>query len=422
MIAKLTERFIKTITPKSTPYEIRDTEINGFILRIEPTGTLIYYLVYRITTGAKKRYKIGRHGSITVTQARDMAKQFSAKAISGQDLQEEKKKAILEKEKIKTRTLEKFIELHYAPWVLVERKTGIGTINRLNLNFSSLMKLSLEEISALLIEKWRTEQLKLGKVAATVNRDVATLKAVLSKAVSWDLLEASPLAKLKPLKTDNMIKVRYLSIEEEKRLLTILNERDKNSILSRESGNIWRSNRGYDLLPSLNGHSFFDYMTPMILTAMHTGLRQGELFSLRWDHVDFNKAIITVAGNKAKNGKTRHVPLNKEVLYVLSSWNKQCSNYELVFPSKEGNQINNVRKSWCSILKKANIINFRWHDLRHHFASRLVMAGVDLNTVRELLGHSDLKVTLRYAHLAPEHKAEAVAKLTNYIPSYKSIY
>ena len=420
MIAKLTERFIKNITPNTTPYEIRDTEINGFILRVEPSGALTYYLVYRTAIGTKKRYRLGKYGSITLTQARDLAKQFSAKAISGQDLQEEKKKASIEKEKIKTRTLEKFIELHYAPWVTVERKTGTGTIKRLNLNFSNLMKLSLEEISPLLIEKWRTEQLKSDKVATTVNRDVATLKAVLSKAVAWDWLEISPLIKLKPLKTDNMIMVRYLSTDEEKKLLKTLNERDKNSIIRRESGNLWRSNRGYDLLPSLSEHAFFDYMTPMVLIAMHTGLRQGELFSLRWDHVNLDKAMITVAGDNAKSGKTRHIPLNSEALYALRTWNKQYSNYELVFPNKEGKQIDNVRKSWASILKKSNIINFRWHDLRHHFASKLVMAGVDLNTVRELLGHSDLSVTLRYAHLAPEHKAEAVAKLVNYIPPYKN--
>ena len=98
---------------------------------------------------------------------------------------------------------------------------------------------------------------------------------------------------------------------------------------------------------------------------------------------------------------------------MLARWMDQHpgEDEDLVFPGKDGAPLTNVDSAWGSIVKAVKLQDFHWHDMRHHFASRLVMAGVDLNTVRELLGHADLKMTLRYAHLAPEHKAQAVAKL-----------
>ena len=121
--------------------------------------------------------------------------------------------------------------------------------------------------------------------------------------------------------------------------------------------------------------------------------------------------MLTIEGTYAKSGKTRHIPLNSEAVSILKSWRQQTNNVGLVFPSKNGEPFDNVKKAWTGILDEAKIKNFRWHDMRHHFASRLVMADVDLNTVRELLGHSDMFMTLRYAHLAPEYKANAVEKL-----------
>ncbi len=133
---------------------------------------------------------------------------------------------------------------------------------------------------------------------------------------------------------------------------------------------------------------------------------------LQWENIDFDRAILTVTGDIAKNGKTRHVPLNTVALQVLRDWRQQNNLDGFVFLNhKTGNVFDNVSKAWEGILTAAEIENFRWHDMRHHFASKLVMNGVDLNTVRELLGHADIKMTLRYAHLAPEHKANAVAKL-----------
>jgi integrase len=149
----------------------------------------------------------------------------------------------------------------------------------------------------------------------------------------------------------------------------------------------------------------------MVLLSINTGLRRGEIFTLRWNNVDLDRALLTIEGSYAKSGKTRHVPLNTEALNVLTLWKNQSVSKDLVFPNKDGLPFDSLKKSWGALLEMAEITNFRWHDLRHHFASKLVMASVDLNTVRELLGHADLTMTLRYAHLAPEHKANAVSKL-----------
>jgi integrase len=148
----------------------------------------------------------------------------------------------------------------------------------------------------------------------------------------------------------------------------------------------------------------------MVLLSLNTGLRQGELFGLAWDAVNLERTHLTIHGHNAKSGRTRHIPLNAEALETLKLWRGEDTE-GLVFASKDGKTFDSVRKAWGGVLQAAGIERFRWHDMRHHFASRLVMAGVDLNTVRELLGHSDITMTLRYAHLAPEHKAAAVARL-----------
>lgn len=141
---------------------------------------------------------------------------------------------------------------------------------------------------------------------------------------------------------------------------------------------------------------------------MNTGLRRGEVLKLRWSYVDFNRRILTVEGRNAKNQQTRHVSLNEEAINTLRHWREQSGPGAHVFDVATGFQ-----KSWVKLLKRSRISHFRWHDLRNHFASRLVQRGVPLNTVRDLLGHSSVQMSLRYAHLAPDQRREAVAKLND---------
>jgi hypothetical protein len=129
-------------------------------------------------------------------------------------------------------------------------------------------------------------------------------------------------------------------------------------------------------------------------------------FALLESSVDFNRRLLTVEGRNAKSRQTRHVPLNDEATNVLRNWREQSGGNGRVFEIATG-----FKTSWTKLLKRAGITRFRWHDLRHHFASRLVQRGVPLNTVRDLLGHSTVQMSLRYAHLAPDQRREAVAKL-----------
>jgi integrase len=231
----------------------------------------------------------------------------------------------------------------------------------------------------------------------------------------------SPLARIRPLRLDRRGVVRYLSADEERRLREALDARDARRRGERESANVWRRQRGYSEWPSLPRYT--DHLTPIVLLALNTGLRRGELFGLRWSEIAVGRAMLTVRGEGAKNAQTRHVPLNTEAVDIVRTWRECVASLnpgevrEHVFAGTDGDRpLADLKKGWAPVVRAAAIGHFRFHDCRHHFASRLVQAGVDLNTVRELLGHSDMKMVLRYAHLAPENTAAAVAKLVRPAP------
>lgn len=401
--AKIGKELLVKIKPKDKPYEIYDTELKGFTLRVQPAGGLTYLVRYR-WDGKQTRIVVGKHPINTPAQAREEARRVLAGLLHNIS-------PVAEKPNKKVYTLESFICEEYEPWVELDQKNGKGTIKRLKACFKNQFSSPLTSISPFKFDIWRTERLKAGIKPSTINRDLTALKALLSKAVEWSFLTVNPLSKVKQSKIDSITNVRYLCELEEKRLMTALDDRETKIRAERTNANAWRAERGYPLFPNLNTTAFADHLKPMVLISINTGIRWGELASLTWkDSIDIQRAMLTVNGNSAKSGKTLHVPLNKIALATLKGWQKQ-SNSTLVFPGREDNVLDNVNKSWHAVMVAAGISNFRWHDLRHHFASKLVMSGVDLNTVRELLGHSDIKMTLRYAHLAPEHKAAAVAKL-----------
>jgi integrase len=153
-----------------------------------------------------------------------------------------------------------------------------------------------------------------------------------------------------------------------------------------------------------------------LIRARSTGLRRAELFSLQWEHVDFNTNVLTLTIPRTKAGRVRCVPMNSLVRELLRSLPSRLKG-EWVLPSATGetslDSQNFMNRVFTPALKRAGLRDFRWHDLRHTFASRLVMKGVDIRTVQELLGHADIRMTLRYSHLSPAHLLDAVEKLTD---------
>lgn len=389
---KLSPAIVEGAKPEAEPYRLWDTVVPQLHLRVQPSGVKSWNVQWSRTSSRS----LGKWPGVTVESART-----KAKAVLVETDKHGKPLAVIEAAKPKAGTLRDFIEDHFRPWASANRKWGDGAADRILSNFADYADKPLSALNDWVIEKWRTERRKAGRSVSTCNRDIATLKAALAKGREWGI-EVDALAKAKQAKVDNAV-VRYLSPAEEKRLRAALNARDAQMIAARESGNAWRKVRGKDALPSLT--HFGDYLTPAVLLSLNTGLRRGELTALEWADVNLQGKILTVRAAAAKSGKSRHIPLNAEAVDALTKWKEQAGSDGQPFPFKD------AKKAWAALLTEAKIEDFRWHDLRHDFASKLVMAGVNLNAVRELLGHADLKMTLRYAHLAPEHLADAVAKL-----------
>ncbi|RAP34648.1 recombinase [Legionella quinlivanii] len=401
MKAKINNTLIKKLVPAEKEYEVHDIDLKGFFIRVFPSGTMRYVCQYK----RGKKINIGTVGVISAPQAREKAIEILSNSNKGIE-------PTARKGANKAHTLKEFIENEYKPWALSHHKRGRETIEALNRCFNKLYSKPLNEITPALLEQWRVKRLNEGTAQATVNRNITTLKSVITKATEWGFLKENALRNLKQFKVDRSPKVRYLSVEEETRLRQALQDREALLRHKRESGNQWRKIRGYTLYPELGEGEFCDYLMPMVLLSINTGLRRGELFNLTWDMIDLSAKSIFIDGGITKNSSSRFIPLNDEAYSILKQlYQNKAADSTLIFPSKGNQPFNHVKRSWASLLEQANISQFRWHDLRHHFASKLVMAGVDLNTVRELLGHSDIKMTLRYAHLAPEYKISAVNKI-----------
>lgn len=232
----------------------------------------------------------------------------------------------------------------------------------------------LRRFDTRMAEQLQTERLQKGNKPATINRLLATMKHMFTKAVDWNMVEEDTLKRIRRAKLleENNRRLRYLSREECQALVNACQ----------------------------------DHLRPIVITALNTGMRKEEILSLTWDSVDLKHGFILL--DKTKNGERREIPINGTLRETLSGLVRRINVPYVFHDPKTGQRYMNIKKSFSSACRRTGIRDFHPHDCRHTFASQLVMAGVDLTTVKELLGHKTLTMTLRYAHLAPAHKVKAV--------------
>ena len=229
----------------------------------------------------------------------------------------------------------------------------------------------LSEITPGLIEKYRSRRLNIDKIKnATVNREVSFLKASFNLAIKNRKATENPVRFVKKLKEPDG-RVRFLSHEEITKLLDACNK----------------------------------YFRPIVICALTTGMRRNEILDLQWKNVNMNKGFICITNSK--NGRTRNIP----ICGMLQRTLKECFEWSdgmYVFCNTDGSKYHHTDSLWQITVERAGITDFRFHDLRHTAASYLVMLGIDLVTVKEILGHRTLEMTLRYSHLSKTHVREAM--------------
>jgi integrase len=310
-------------------------------------------------------------GPVSKTVAKEIMAKKKAEAVAG--------RYELPSKKLSPR-LEDFVKDYFAYYQANRRP---GSVRRHQISWRMMQHMlgskRLAEITPFDLERYRRQRKQAGVNDVTINRELAFLRHLYTMAITWGKATDNPVKKVRFARENNG-RIRMLSLEEEARLLE-------------------------HCRPQLK---------PLVMTALHTGFRSAELLSLTWKEVDFRRQTITVQAGYAKNGESRSVPMNTVLTMTLKAVRMNTSEAGSVFCNRQGTPYRSFRTTFERAVKKAGLEDFTFHDLRHTFASRLVMSGVDLPTVQALMGHKDISMTLRYTHLSSDHKQRAVRALEQF--------
>lgn len=325
-------------------------------------GSGVWYVHYYDAAGRRRREKAG-----TKANAIALYHKRKAEALAGRKLPERlRQRSVLFREIAEE-------ALAYSRAYKHSHRDDEYRMHRLNEWFGEQ---KAAEITPQEIER-KLEEMAANRTPGTMNRHRALLSLVYRLAVRNGKVPSNPVRAV-PRRKENNCRVRFLDESEELAIRAKIRE----------------------LCPERE---------PELDLALHTGMRRNEQHRLRWQDVDLGRGIITIPCSK--HGEKRHVPVNSAAEAALRTLLTRTNGLPYVCPGRGGERDRDWERWFERCVRAAGVPGFRWHDLRHTFASRLVMAGVDLRTIQELLGHKSILMTMRYAHLAPAHLRDAVERL-----------
>ena len=373
-VLTLTQALTQSLPPcpdGKTRSELCDTVVKGLYIEVRAanldSGT--FYLRYKNTQRKTSHKKIGITSEMTLAQARTIAKQLKAKLLQGHNPKEVVKPSTV-------MTLEAFFTSQYLPHIQQHNRTWKNDEQMFNTHLRAVFgNTSLDKIKKADAQRFHAKLMAEGRKPATCDHYLKLLRRVLNVAVDWEVIAVNPLARVQLFNADNRLE-RYLNEEELDRLLAVL-YRDENRMVCN-----------------------------ILLFLVSTGARLGEALNAKWCDID-NQRRWRIPQLQSKSKKPRYIPLNDVAMQILSAVDTK-NDYAYIFVNLDtGQRYKCIKKAWTRIRKEARLSDIRIHDLRHQYASMLVNEGRSLYEVQQLLGHSDPKVTERYAHLAPSTLQQA---------------
>jgi len=402
---RLTKEFIRTVPPPTDRDRdtYRDTECLGLILRVYRSGKKVYYYDYYDPAGKRQSDKVGDALKIDPGVARRRVKNC------GEDPAGEKRKQKAAEAQAASRTISAFLDEEKGKYwtdYLKRRRSGKATRARILNAWRPFVDIDMVDLDPDKVNKHRLARQDAGVQWQTLDRDRTALLAMLNYAVSKKVISRNPLGD----KAFQTLKKEQEKSDDDHKRRRWLGERDEfEDIRDHRNEKIGERQR---FMEALDDAGTPQYLRDICTLALNTGLRRGEIFNLMWSDVSLMRNQVTVKAATAKGNKERILPLNATAKQLLDRLSKVRHITGYIFANPDTNQpFTSLKHSWATLVERAKLEDFNFHDCRHDFASRLVQAGVDLYKVKDLLGHSSIILTERYAHLAPHQKHDAVRLL-----------